>query len=535
MNIQVEVVTAGLPELSDLAKHALQRGQVHGLPVISDLQDLSPQEDVWSLSHRVGLRDSVQDGLKGQIMPPESLSSLNALAEEGTLAIVTGQQPGFLCSPLYSLYKAMQACKLAAELTEKWGQRVVPIFWNHADDHDVAEVHHSYIQNRNLDLQKVSLSGLSSGRRPLSEIHLDEEAQGLGSIRAFLQQNFGMYPHGDEGVDLFMPKHGESLPNAMTRVFLKLLGPMGLVPIEPDWIRAPLGQALAQVVELDGARALNDGGDSDFAPGIDPSNASLLFHVGKNGRTAVRWNGTGYEIDGQTEPIPSNELAQRIRQDSDSWSAGALFRPLIQDLVLPTNAYVGGFGELAYHAQLIQARKATQTPVTSFIPRVSAIFVDQESTVSLQKGGVSLEQVLKAGGELKPVEESMQAPQVFTDIRQILDDAKSALNAQRAPLAAIEPSMDRSLKRASDAMSAGIEKILATAQRIHQNKGGKTGRHLRRLNNRLMPRGKPQERVLGPLEFYARYGPEYITALYAVLPSLSNEPVALTIETPKSQ
>ncbi len=531
----MEAIRAGLPELSELAAHAIEHGEVHGLSVISALNDLNPVEDVWDAPHRSALSESIKRDLRGLHLPDAAHSSLAALAEPGTLAIVTGQQPGLLCSPLYSLYKAMQACKLAQDLSEKWGCQVVPLFWNHADDHDIAEVHHSYIQNRNLDLQKVSLSGLSSGRTPLSNIHLDEEAQGLGSIRAFLQQNFGMYPFGDEGVDLFTPKHGESLPNAMTRVFLQLLGPLGLVPIEPDWIRKSLGQALAQVVERGGAQALQNTDEYTFEAGIEPSNASLLFRVDEGGRTAVRWKDAAFEIDGQSDPIPPIELANQIRRHPENWSAGALFRPLIQDLVLPSAAYVGGFGELAYHAQLVGAREATETPKTSFIPRVSAFLIDRESAASLQKGRVTLEQVLQGGGDLKPEEEGGQAPQVFGDIRQILEDAKGALSAQRAPLAAIEPSMDRALKRAGDQMAAGIEKILATAQRIHQNKGGKTGRHLRRLNNRLMPRGKPQERVLGPLEFYARYGPDFITALYAVLPSLSKEVLALTFETPDPQ
>ncbi|MFT5198537.1 MAG: bacillithiol biosynthesis cysteine-adding enzyme BshC [Planctomycetota bacterium] len=534
MNILVEEITAGLPGPSELSAHALIHGEVHGLPVIRQLDDLTPGLDLWSEDCRRDLASSIKSGLGGLDLPNAAIDSLEALGQPGAVAIITGQQPGFLCSPLYSLYKAMQACKLAQELTAKWKRSVIPLFWNHADDHDIAEVHHSYIQNRNLDLQKVSLAGLSSGRLPLSSIVLDEEAQGLASIRAFLEQNFGMYPHGDEGVDLFMPRTGETLPNTMTRVFLQVLGPMGLIPIEPDWIRKPLGQALAQVVECDGAKVLQASNDLPYGAAIDPSNASLLFHVNEQGRTAVRWQEQGYVIDGSDEVILPTTLAERIRKEPNAWSAGALFRPLIQDLALPCIGYVGGYGELAYHAQLVETRKATKTPVTAFIPRVSATLIDQECSVSLKKAGVTLQQVLLGGGDLKIEDEASQTPGVFADIQRILDEARSALNTQRAPLAAIEPSMDRGLKRATDQMTAGIEKLLATALRIHQNKGGKTGRHVRRLNNRLMPRGNLQERVLGPLEFYARYGPVCITALYAVLPSLSQAHLALTLQPPAS-
>jgi uncharacterized protein YllA (UPF0747 family) len=325
-----------------------------------------------------------------------------------------------------------------------------------------------------------------------------------------------------------MPRDGESLPNAMTRVFLQLLGPFGLVPIEPDWIREPLSLALAKVVEMGGAQALQNQRDT----AIDPSNAALLFQVNEQGRTAVRFGSGGYVIDGAPETLSARELADRIRAHPNRWSAGALFRPLVQDSALPSVGYIGGFGELAYHAQLVEARRVTKTPITAFIPRISAALIDEECSASLNKGGVSLEQVLEGAGDLTPDQEPAPTPEVFTEIRRILSEAKSALNAQRVPLAAIEPSMDRGLKRATDQLDSGIEKLLATAQRIHQNKGGKTERHLRRLNNRLMPRGLPQERVLGPLEFYARYGPDFIQALYSVLPSLSQNPLAFTLELP---
>ncbi|MCP5021185.1 MAG: bacillithiol biosynthesis BshC [bacterium] len=530
MKIQVEEILQGLPAISDLSRHALEHGEVHDLVVARTRGDLQIPTDRWSSEQREFLASSIQSGLNGLDLPDSAQDSLNALAKPGTFAIITGQQPGFLCSPLYSLFKAMQTCKLASELSEEWGQPVIPLFWNHADDHDIAEVHHSHIQNRNLDLQKVALSGFSSGRQPLARIHLDEKAQGLASIRAFLQQNFGMYPHGDEGVDLFLPRHGESLPEAMTRVFLELLGPMGLVPVEPDWIRQPLSEGLAQIVELGAGEAILASKELPHGAAIDPSGASLLFHVGEKGRTAVRWQEGGFVIDGQDGAIDPKALADRIRNKPKSWSAGSLFRPLIQDLALPAVAYIGGLGELAYHAQLVGVREATNTPVTAFIPRVSAFLIDSECAASLKKGKVSLQQVIEAGGELKPDESEHQFPEVFAEIRRILEDTKTALNSQRAPLAAIEPSMDRGLKRATDQMAAGIEKLLATARRIHQNKGGKTGRHLRRLNNRLMPRGMPQERVLGPLEFYVRYGPEWIEALYAVFPSSAAHPLALTFE-----
>src|ERR1700744_262559 len=54
--------------------------------------------------------------------------ALEKLAQEGTVAVVTGQQVGFLSGPAYTVFKALTAVKLAAHLNEQ-GVAAVPVFW----------------------------------------------------------------------------------------------------------------------------------------------------------------------------------------------------------------------------------------------------------------------------------------------------------------------------------------------------------------------------------------------------------------------
>ena len=51
--------------------------------------------------------------------------------------VVTGQQPGLMGGPLFTFHKAATAIRLCREINEvASGPRVVPLFWNHSDDHD---------------------------------------------------------------------------------------------------------------------------------------------------------------------------------------------------------------------------------------------------------------------------------------------------------------------------------------------------------------------------------------------------------------
>src|SRR5947209_14972308 len=72
--------------------------------------------------------------------------ALDLLAEPGTVAYVTGQQVGLFSGPAYTIYKALTAVRLAAQSTAE-GKPAVPIFWLATEDHDFAEVNHSWSFN----------------------------------------------------------------------------------------------------------------------------------------------------------------------------------------------------------------------------------------------------------------------------------------------------------------------------------------------------------------------------------------------------
>src|SRR6202790_889485 len=59
----------------------------------------------------------------------------------GALTAVTGQQVGLFGGPLFSIFKALTAVKLAEQATAGGGDRG-PVFWLATEDHDLAEVNH---------------------------------------------------------------------------------------------------------------------------------------------------------------------------------------------------------------------------------------------------------------------------------------------------------------------------------------------------------------------------------------------------------
>jgi bacillithiol synthase len=527
--LRLEHLPADVLELPPLARAALS-GRLPGtlLQFARRAEDIPPCPERLAPEARAQLAAVLERELA--LLQPHVavIDAARALARPGACAVVTGQQPGFTASPLYCLYKALSAIRLARTLTQHWETPVVALFWNHADDHDVAEVHHTHLVNRNLDLQKIALPGLSSGRTPLSEIVLDDERARLPALRALFEQQLRGEPQLERALAALFPRAGESLARAFTRALTELCGPLGLLVVEPAWIREPLSRALGGLLAHAPHEALALGSQrlaqAGFEPAIAPADAALLFHheleKGRLARRALRAGGEGFQYDGEQGSRSATELAAEIVDDPRHWSAGALLRPLVQDLCLPVAAYVGGWGELGYHAQLSVLRERAQAPATPFVPRLSATLVDPEARLALRLLGSDGASVLRRRGLFDAPDEPAE-PDVAARLRAVGERSARELLALRAALEELDPSLLVQLKKTAAQMEDVASTLAEKARRVHGNRSGKGRRHERRVSNLLVPRGEAQERVLGPLPFVARFGTGWIEEL-----ALEHDPFA---------
>lgn len=530
--MRLEHLPADVLALSPLARAAATGGLARTRVVLPRRTDELPQPpEHLDSDERAALVAALAGGLAPLAPHVAVLDAVRLLGQAGTCAVVTGQQPGLCASPLYSLYKAVHAIRLARRLSEAWERPVVALFWNHADDHDVAEVHHLHVLNKNLDLQKIGLAGVSSGRLMLSQLVLDDEKHRLGALRASLAELVRDLPHGERALELFLPRNGETLARAFTRAFTELLGPLGLVVLEPDWIRPALSAQLARIVALEPVSALVRGAENvralGFEPAIDPGTAALVFALDARGRRALRPGGDGWKYDDESGSRTSAELAAEIVQDPRAWSPGALLRPLVQDLCLPVAAYIGGFGELAYHVELPELRALAGVPQTPFVPRISLSLVEPEVRRALAKLDVPLGAVLRARGAFAGPVANTPPPAVLAEIARAKENAQRELAALREALETLDPTLGVLLRRTLEQVKNSFAGLAEKTERVHQNKTGKGKREERRLNNVLFPRGEPQERVLGPLHFVARFGEDWIHALAVELEPFGSEHLAL--------
>ena len=93
-----------------------------------------------------------------------TLKNIELLRESDCIAVVSGQQAGLFTGPLYTIYKALSAVKLAGCLQQR-DTKAVPVFWIAAEDHDFAEVAKAEFIGRDCQLKNVEVSSRSASRR----------------------------------------------------------------------------------------------------------------------------------------------------------------------------------------------------------------------------------------------------------------------------------------------------------------------------------------------------------------------------------
>jgi len=463
------------------------------------------------------LREQNQRLAPGAVLDPVTARNLDRLAS-GAVAIVTGQQVGLFSGPAYSIYKAVSALRWAEHITAR-GTDAVPIFWLATEDHDLAEVNHADCYTRaGLAHYELSLRKEDDGHR-VGEIILGEAVAPLVEKAAGSLEG----PFADEIAralrESYTPR--DTYGSAFGKLMARLLAGRGIILIDP--LDARLHRLAAAVYR----RALDE---ADSLRDALLARSKELEHTGFHAQVKVTRETTllFYNVDGRRQPLrrrngnftagkatfTPDQLRAAIEKSPEAFTANVLLRPVIQDSILPTAAYIGGPAEIAYMAQAQVAYKSLLGRMPAILPRAGFTLVEPGVARVLTKYGLEVRDLFRGRQHLRAKMEQHSLPRALA--RRFELDEKSLrriLGALRKPLEKLDRSLLGSLEATEKKMLYQFLKLRSKAGRAENFRTGVLDRHERQLCEALYPHRALQERTLCALPFLAAYGPELLDTL----------------------
>jgi uncharacterized protein YllA (UPF0747 family) len=203
-----------------------------------------------------------------------------------------------------------------------------------------------------------------------------------------------------------------------------------------------------------------------------------------------------------------------VQDDPSLLSPNVLLRPIVENGVFPTVSYVAGPGEMAYYAQLREYFLSHGIMMPVIFPRHGATLVEGKVGKVLDKFQLALEGLDRPFDALAA---EVAREGVPPDVRQALGEIRGALGkgagaptkAAQAVDSTLKGPMTHARNASFQAFDEAEKKILQAVKRQNEIALGQ----LEKAQKNLFPGGKPQERILNPLYYLARYGPELIPAL----------------------
>lgn len=461
-------------------------------------------------------------------IPAETIARLKHLEKREAVVVVTGQQVGFLGGPLFTLVKAYHAVRLARALEATLKIPVLPVFWLEGEDHDLAEIRASKFPTQDGTIGSIEFS-------PSQEIAHQEVGRYLVNENALASWHEALAQWGNvsgEAAEVFEHAYREGdLSTAFGRFLAATLGERGLFVVEGrneklKKLAQPLWEhAIDQRVELhhEFQRQTEEAQAQGFAAPMSPTPDAHFFYVVGNDyvRRPVLLDGTVKHPDGSSEHVGVDELKARLRAGTWQVSPKAALRPLFQDYILPSIAYVGGPGELEYHMQLAPFYDILNVTAPSLFPRVSVTVVDQKCEKLREKLGLSWEDVLtKSEQELtKQVLRAADESHATEQFAQARVEIEAAFNKLKPTLEAVDVTLAGAVGSSIGKALQPLEQLEGKVNKAIKQQHAVELARLQKLLFAAKPNGKPMERVVGTAWALAHYGVKEFLDMLDKLPA----------------
>ena len=440
--------------------------------------------------------------------------------EENAVVVIGGQQSGLLTGPLYSVHKAISVILLAQQQRGKLGIPVVPVFWIAGEDHDIDEINHTFTAV-NGRLEKHIYGERSKRKTMASTTMLDVE-----TTRKFIHETFMQYGETAYTADLLAKIDAILLKSSTyTDFFVRLMNWLfkeeGLLFIDAAYsslreYESPYFEKIIQnAEEIADVVTIREADLTELGYGTPigaTKEAANLFYVKDGERFLLERHGGKFINHMANVQFTTSEMLELAKENPTCLSNNVVTRPLMQDMVFPVLAFVGGPGELAYWSTLKDAFETLGMKVPVFVPRMNMTIVDRQVQSLLEEVQITVPDAItgKTGTRRMSFEDKVydeKSKQMIVKTKQLLRTQYDVIQEHlRNTNINLEKLVDKNLsihESQLDFLMRKIENEVLLQNDVQLRK-------YRTIEDRLLPGGGLQERTFNPFQFMNEYGEELV-------------------------
>jgi bacillithiol biosynthesis cysteine-adding enzyme BshC len=242
------------------------------------------------------------------------------------------------------------------------------------------------------------------------------------------------------------------------------------------------------------------------------NSSTLLFFLKDGARVPVHRKNGSFSVDG--EQWTASEFSSRVSANPELFSGNVLLRPVLQDFLLPTAAYVAGPAETAYFAQAQVVYEQLLGRTTAIWPRFSATLIEPRLASWMRKYGLRFRDLLRPKEEFRAALARRTIP---SELKEDFDRSREQLERLLAPLLRSVKKLDPTIAAAGEVsarkMRYQLEHLESRAARAHLRREQVLELHAKMLSSSLFPERELQERRIGSVYFLEKFGTELVDRL----------------------
>lgn len=503
----------------------LMRDYISGEHTIRSYFSYEPLESAFSARfEKLRAHEADREKLSGIIrsyMEPHGISEAAAshLAdfENGAPVVVTGQQAGLLSGPLYTVHKAISVIVLAKQAAEQLGTKVVPVFWIAGEDHDLAEISHLYREVNNR-VDKLNFPFAEYGKNSASTAVLNKE-----KVHSFLEEYFRSLPETEHSKQLhelafsFLEK-----ASTFTDFFAALLNYFfqeeGLLFIDAAYpqLREYESPYFMKMIERSEeiAATVFETEQALVADGYTAvigaeQNAANIFITVKGERILLQREGDKFLGNNGAVSLTHEELMEVAKTTPERLSNNVVTRPIMQEMVFPVLAFVGGPGEIAYWAAFKGAFELLEMELPVVMPRLNMTLITRQTESLLKKyqltfsDVVNEQKVLQLKAELEENIREIEAEALIEQLQSNLMDGYKEINERFSEISkGLTPLVEKNLQLHLKQLTFLKHKLQDEVMLQHSTQF----EHYAFIENELLPNNGFQERIYNPFPYMNLYG-----------------------------